>query len=122
MDQDVQQDYISQAVTLSAQAIFNFYVQVLSISDTIDITDSERVQNIQKLSSVVKGLVYSHTSLCEYAKVEAVRSAIKTLNGIREYFGKDETGNKEMQQECLDTLIDYLQFASRDEQLDLFNM
>ena len=120
----IQDDYISQAVLLSGQAIYNFYVKVLVVSENIDITDTELVANIHKLSGIAKGLVYSHTTLCDYAKLETVKAAIKTLNGIQAYF-KEQQGEgmkEEAQQSCMDTLIDYLQHTAKDEQLDLFKL
>ena len=120
---DISQDYINQAVTLSAESIRNFYTKVLEISTQVDITDSEIVANIHKLSSVAKGLVYSHTTLCDYAKVEVVKAAIKTLNGVQAYLA-EANGNvsQDVKQETLDVLIDYLQVVSKDEQLDLFEL
>lgn len=122
----VQEDFISQAVGLSAEAIYEYYVRVLDAAklESFDIADVEMIGNIQKLSTVAKNLVYAHSTLCEYAKVQTVKAAIKTLNGIQEYF-KDEQSNdvtQELKQDCLDTLIGYLQNAAKDEQLDLFDL
>ena len=121
---DITQDFITQAVTLSAQAIYHYYLKVLEISTEIDITDVEIVSNIQKLSNVAKSLVYAHSTLCDYAKLETVKAAIKTLNGIQEYF-KDEQSNditQELKQDCLDTLVSFLQHEAQDNQLELFDL
>ena len=121
--QDPQTDYISQAVILSSQAIYQYYIKVLEVSLQVDITDVELIMNIQKLSSIAKSLVYAHSTLCEHAKIETVKAAIKTLNGIRDYFQEQPNDTtQDMQQDCLNTLIEYLQHTAQDEQLDLFEL
>ena len=120
---DIQEDFITQAVSLSAQAIYQYYVKVLEISNDIDITDVEVVSNIQKLSNVAKSLVYAHSALCDYAKIETVKAAIKTLNGIQDYWKQEETEiTQELQKDCIDVLIEYLQFSAKDKQLELFDL
>ena len=119
-----QEDYISQAVTLSSETIFNFYTKLCQASITqIDITDTELIQNLQKLGSLIKSLVYGHSVLCDHAKLETVRAAVKTLNGIRDYFQEQAQSDisQNMQQECLNTLLDYLKHTVQTEQLNLFD-
>ena len=123
MGNDIQEDYINQSVLLSAEAIFNFYSKVLEISSQVDITDTELIQNIHKLSAIAKGLVYSHSTLSDYAKLETVKAAIKTLNGIQKHFQEEPQDiSQEAQKDCVDALIDYLQTIAKDDQLELFEL
>ena len=120
---ELQEDYISQSVELSAEAIHEYYVRILDAAKIFDITDVEIVGNVQKLSNVAKSLVYAHAELSNYAKVETVKSAIKTLNGIQTYFKEqpDEI-TQEVQKDAVDVLISYLQNITQDHQLELFDL
>lgn len=119
---NITQDYISQSIALSSLAIYNFYLKVLMASTEIDVTDTELVHNIHKLSGIAKSLVLSHAQLADYGKLETVKAAIKTLNGIQEYFQEQPEGlSEKMQQQCQDTLIGYLKEIT-DDQLELFDL
>ena len=107
--------HLNLSVELSAEAIYRVYQKFVESLARYDPEDADYVVLSHRISATLRSLVTSHSVLCDYSKYETVRSAVKTLEGVREYMEEHQKVAPEQQEELIKILSEYIEQEAKDK-------